>query len=207
MKKILLFSMAILFGVMLNAQSFKGGIMAGLAASQVDGDMYAGYHRAGLIAGVFVNHDLSEKFLWQLEIKYIQKGSFKNENPDAFDYSIYSLRLNYFELPLLIRFKYKEHFSFDAGLSLGYLAAYREADQIGELPYDATRPDFHKVEFASQMGGSYHFNKNFSLNARYSYSILQVRDHVGGGVHWTNRGQYNNVLQFSLYYCINNKEE
>lgn len=207
MKKIFLLIVGISACVSMNAQSFKGGAMAGLAASQVDGDMYAGYNRAGMIAGVFVNHNLSEKFLWQMEIKYIQKGSFKNENPDNGDYNIYSLRLNYFELPVLIRYIFKEQFTFEAGLGIGYLAAYREADQFGELPYDPTRPDFHKFELSSQVGAYYHFNKNLWINARYSYSVLPVREHAGGGVHWTNRGQYNNVLQLSLFYCINKKEE
>jgi hypothetical protein len=207
MKKILLVLVIFLTSAFLQAQTFKGGIMAGLSTSQVDGDMYAGYHRAGLIAGVFVNHSLSEKLLWQMEMKFIQKGSFKNENPDVGDYSIYNLRLNYIELPILIRYIYKTHFSFDAGIGVGYLAKYHEADQVGELPYDASRPDFHKFELSTQLGAFYHINNNWWINARYSYSILPARDHAGGGVHWTNRGQYNNVLQFSLYYCFGKTDE
>lgn len=207
MKKILLLLIGILVCISLYSQNFKGGIMAGLSATQVDGDTYSGYHRAGLIIGAFVNNKLSEKFDWQMELKYIQKGSYKNENPDAGDYSIYSLRLNYAEVPFLLKYYYKSKFVFEAGLAGGYLAKSKESDELGELPYDPTKPKFHKFEFNSQLGGYFKISNNFSVNIRYSYSIFPVRPHAGGVVYHNNRGQYNNVLQFSLFYCLNNKNE
>lgn len=207
MKKIFLVLIATIFFFSVQAQSFRGGVMAGLATSQVDGDNYAGFNRAGINIGAFVNHGLGNNFLWQMEMKYIQKGSYKNENPDVGDYNIYSLKLHYIEVPFLIRYLYKNKFSFEAGLSGGYLAKYKEADQIGELPYDPSRPDFHKFELSSHLGAYYYINENLWVSVRSSYSVIPIREHAGGGVHWTNRGQYNNVLQFTLYYTFGKKNE
>jgi hypothetical protein len=97
---IILFTLSSAFSF---SQSFKGGIMAGLAGSQVDGDTYSGYNRLGFLAGAYVGHDIANKFDWQFELKYIQKGSYKRQNPDAGDLTIYKLRLNYVEVPFTIR--------------------------------------------------------------------------------------------------------
>ena len=58
-------------------QNFQGGPILGFTATQVDGDTYSGYNKAGVIIGGFVNKKFSEKWSSQLEIKYIQKGSKK----------------------------------------------------------------------------------------------------------------------------------
>ncbi len=46
-------------------------------ATQVDGDTYGGYNKAGFQGGVFVNTRLSDLFSAQLEIKYTGKGARK----------------------------------------------------------------------------------------------------------------------------------
>ncbi len=191
----------------MNAQSFNGGLIGGFSTSQVDGDTYAGYHRIGLNVGAFVNHGLTKNLLWQMELKFIQKGSYKNQNPDIGDYFIYNLRLNYFEVPFLIRYVHKNKFSVEAGIAFGYLAKSKEGNQDGEFPYDPNIPNFHKFELSSQLGAYYYFTDNFWINTRYSYSILPIRPHASGAVYLMNRGEYNNVIQFALYYCFGNKND
>ena len=88
------------------AQSFKGGILAGMTTSQYDGDTYSGFHRVGISGGGYVAHNISEKFSWQMEIKFIQKGSFQSANFDP-PSPKFDLRLNYVELPFFIKYDYK----------------------------------------------------------------------------------------------------
>ena len=44
----------------MQAQQFHGGIALGLVGSQVAGDTYSGYNKAGISGGGFVNLNLSE---------------------------------------------------------------------------------------------------------------------------------------------------
>ena len=69
------------------AQPFFGGVSAGLNVSQVDGDGFSGYNKAGLYAGFFVNTMIREKMGAQFEIRYSEKGSSKKssaENPEIY---------------------------------------------------------------------------------------------------------------------------
>jgi hypothetical protein len=90
---ILVFSIS---GTLLNAQQrFNAGIKAGVSTTQVSGDTYSGYNKAGLVGGAFVRGIMNEKWTGQFEIMYIQKGSRHNGNPDKGDYIIkVNLRMN-----------------------------------------------------------------------------------------------------------------
>jgi hypothetical protein len=207
MKKILLLLTGIYICFSLNAQSFSGGILAGFSASQYDGDGYSGFHRVGGIAGVYVGHSISKKFSWNMEIKYIQKGSYQNPNPDPLFFSRkYDLRLNYAEIPFLIKYDYKYKLSFEAGLGLGYLAGhYERLDDIDRYP-NGDRP-FHKFELSYQLGGYYQITKRLSVNLRYLYSLLPVRPHESGAKHGLNWGEYNNMISFSLKCMLSKLED
>lgn len=189
------------------AQSFKGGLLAGLATSQVDGDTHSGYNRAGLIAGGYVGLNISKKLSGQMEMRFIQKGSYKKQNPDAGDYTVYSLRLNYVEMPFLIKYQYKYKLTFEAGLGFGYLASHKEGNENGPFPDYAQIP-FHKFELNYQIGGYYQLFKNLSVNVRYLYSLLPIRQHINGENKFLfSKGQFNNVICFSLYYQFNKPGE
>ena len=207
MKKIFAIFILVLFHSVSFAQSFKGGIIAGMTASQYDGDTYVGFHRIGIDAGVFVNRNISKKFSWQLEMKYVQKGSFQSPSLDPQNPSPkYDLRLNYIEVPFLIKYAYKKKLSFEAGLSLGYLAAHHE--NINDSPVDPNSvPSFHKMEFSYQLGLSYKLFDKLYVDARYLYSIFPVRPHNGGATYRSNFGEYNNVISFTFYYQFNKPDE
>ena len=77
MKKLLLFVVfAFAFGINMIAQNFYGGIILGGTASQVSGDSRGGYHKIGIVGGGFAGINLTEDFDIQMELKYIQKGSY-----------------------------------------------------------------------------------------------------------------------------------
>lgn len=194
----------LVFAVAVNAQNFEGGISAGFTASQVDGDTHGGYHRAGLSGGVFAGLPFNEKWAGQFEIKYIEKGSYKGQNPDVGDYVTYGIKLRYIEMPLLVRYLYKPKLNFESGLSLGYLAGSEERYN-GDI-IEGARP-FNKYEFGWIIGANVLLYKKLTFNVRYSYSILPVRPHSGGAVYQGNRGQYNNVVAFSFYYKFGAKND
>jgi hypothetical protein len=188
----------------LSAQKFNGGILLGMSASQVDGDTYSGYRKAGLIGGAFVNRYLNDNFSWQLELKFIQKGS--HHIPDSLDFTdrVYRLQLNYAEVPLSINYHYKKKFILNLGIGMGYLFSFKEESDDVRLYEDADRY-FNDYELSYNFGITYKLSKKLLFNFSHSYSILPIRRHASGSVWRFNRGQYNNLLAFTFYYQFNNE--
>jgi len=197
MKKALFFALVLFISYVSYAQTFGGGIMAGLSASQLDGDNWGGYNKAGLTFGIYTNARFTKHIDAQLELRYVQKGSKSSEKDQTV---FYLSKLNYVEMPLFLKYNFLERFSFNVGLAAGYLQkATEDKDGIGDLPAD---PEFNKFEFSGLAGVEYRFLKNMFFNVRFNYSILPVRSHPGDQTFYLNQGQYNNVLTFSVYYQI-----
>ena len=81
MKKFLVIVLFII-PVMTLAQRFKGGVLLGICASQVDGDTYGGFDKVGLQGGVFVNTKFTKYWGAQMEIQYNAKGARKKTSND-----------------------------------------------------------------------------------------------------------------------------
>jgi hypothetical protein len=180
------------------SQYFKGGIVAGISASQVDGDTYWGFNKLGLLGGGWVRWMFTDNVSGQIEVKYIMKGAFESDNVNNIVY--YKLALHYADVPLIMNYHYREHVLFQLGLSPEFLVLDREYDQYGQTPEDA--PSFHKLNLSSIAGIGFVFLERFTAVARYNYSVIPIRAHASGQTYLLNRGQYNNVLTFSIYYQI-----
>lgn len=188
----------ILAGSAVIAQDFNGGVLGGLAATEISGDGKWGPNKAGVYAGFFVNRYFSERSSVQMELDFIQKGS--RENPDSSNnYNFYLLRLNYLEIPLHYKYDFHEKGSLEAGLSLGFLVHSHEEGNPGNPPAGG---DFTKTDFSFNIGAYYTLLENLRINIRYSNSILPVRDHSSGATDRMNKGQYNEVLSFTFHYVI-----
>lgn len=180
------------------SQYFDGGVVAGLSASQVDGDTYWGFNKLGLLCGGWVRWMFTDNVSGQLEVRYIMKGAYEADNVNKIVY--YKLVLHYADVPVIMNYHYREHVQFQLGLSPEFLVLNREYDEYGQTPEDA--PPFHTLNLSGIAGISYVFLERFSANARYNYSVFPIRQHASGQTYLLNRGQYNNVLTFSIYYQI-----
>lgn len=182
------------------AQSpFRAGISAGITTTQIDGDGYAGFDKAGIGIGGFVNNNFgSEKWSGQMELLYVQKGSRRPPNLEK-GVTLYQINLAYVEIPVLAKFTYKK-LVYEAGLSFGQLIRHREFDMSGEI---FNSPSFKKTELAFNIGASIFFSEKLSLNARFVRSILPVRDFVylaRYGFLGFVGGSYNTALLYTLRY-------
>jgi hypothetical protein len=180
----------------LSAQDFNGGVLGGLAASEISGDRLQGPNKAGVYLGAFVNRYITPRSSFQMELDFIQKGS--RENPDsANNYESYLLRLNYIELPVHYRYDFHERGTLEAGLSLGVLIhSYEEANGYEWV----SGPEFQRTDLSFNIGAFYTIMERLRINVRYSNSILAVRPHSQGQTYRWNKGQYNEVLSFVLFY-------
>lgn len=217
MKKIFLIFGFFLILVSSEAQRFKAGILGGISTSQVDGDTYSGYNKAGLLAGGFVTRDFSSSSKWSasFELTYIQKGSRKIPHPDKGDFANYQLKLNYAEVPILLRYNFSSidsldnnrmKFSLEGGIAFGTLIQSSEYDASGLIPWSGV--PFQKTDYSIILGLNYFLSEHIGFDVRTEYSVLPVRK--GGTAsyyqNWTYKflkpGFYNNLLVFSLRYQL-----
>ena len=182
----------------ITAQDFNGGVLAGLAASEISGDRLSGPNKAGIYAGAYVNRYFTLRSSMQMELNFVQKGS--RSNPDSTNnFESYLLRLNYIEMPVHYRYDFIEKASLETGISLGVLLhSYEEANGYEWV----SGPDFQPVDLSFNIGLFYTLVENLRINVRYSNSIIAVRPHSQGQTFRWNQGQYNEVLSFVLFYDL-----
>ncbi len=197
MKKIIIILILFVINNYSFSQTFGGGVFAGLSASQLDGDNWGGYSKAGLAFGIYTNAKLNKYIDAQLELKYVQKGSKSNDDDQG---TFYQSKLNYIEIPIFLKYHFLNRFSANVGLAAGYLQKSTEnKNEAGDEPAD---PPFDEFELSGLAGVEYQIIDKLFINVRFNYSILPVRDHPGDQTYFLNRGQYNNVLTFAVYYEI-----
>lgn len=177
------------------AQDFRGGIKAGLNASQVAGDCCSGYDKVGLFGGAFVNYRFSEHSQLQMELEYSQKGS--KQTPDEKNgFQQYTLRLDYIDLPVLYQYLYGK-FTFETGLAYGYLLHSFEEANFSE---DVGGKEFKKHALNIIFGLYFRFGDQWQVNFRSNNSLMEVREHASGVKRLFNRGQYNDIVTLCLVY-------
>ena len=179
------------------SQKFDGGFFGGLSMSQIEGDNYGGYNKAGFTAGAYILRPMSRELDFRMEIRFIQKGSFKRSTET--DPSYYKVSLQYIELPLLIQYKFGQNVFFAAGISPDVLLHFVEEDESGPLPPEL-HPKFRRFSAGANMDAAYALTENIILGARFTFSVFPVRDHAGGVTYLFNRGWYSNVFSLSAYY-------
>ena len=199
-------SFALIFCVLLvqvsivNAQNFRGGVNVGLVGSQVAGDLFSGYNKAGITGGAWVSLQTAVHTEFQMELNYIQKGSRENPDYDKNKMNFYIMRLGYIELPILYRMIYSEKLNFEAGPAMDFLIHHYERYDSEELDGVA----FARSNLCMIIGLSYNLNDRTKVNFRTNNSILSIRTERVNGDVWRffEHGQYNDALVLSLYYKL-----
>jgi hypothetical protein len=186
----------------IQAQDFGGGVILGLSTSQVGGDNLAGFHKAGLLLGVFANKSITELLSFQMEMTYIQKGS-NNPNMNNVEHPNYSkqdISLSYIEVPLLLQYNQSDKLKIEGGVLTAYLVDGHYNDLSGKMP-NPINP-FISYDIGLLLGIDYKYSENISLNTRIGNSILPIgsEDYENQVYNSSKKGKYNSVLSFALHY-------
>ena len=219
MKKLLLFVVfAFSLGANLLAQNFYGGLILGGIASQVGGDARGGYNKIGIVGGGFAGLKLTEDFDIQMELKYIQKGSYSTdiENRPAFD--PFLIKLDYIDLPVVLSYNLNKinvndinlsWLKFELGLSFDFLINYRQ--EILGVPVPASNP-WRKVVLNTVVGFRVNVKDNIEIGLRAVDSMTSIcnsfkEQYNNGNVVYVRRlfgryGMFNDVLQLALFWKI-----
>lgn len=179
------------------AQNLGGGLLLGLNASQVDGDEFVGFNKAGLQVGGFVYYQFSEALKLQPEIVFEQLGSGTEQ--------FLIVNMNYISLPVLLNLRVPvsigstEHqIEVHAGPAVGILLSAR--NDFGQDITDA----FDGTDFRAVAGIAYRLG-DLSLAIRYGYSLASFLPGQGRGSPILRQGAvgaFHNYVSFSLRWHL-----
>ena len=217
-KGVFCFLLVLFLGVNLSAQEFFGGLILGGDVSQVGGDARGGYNKIGLVGGAFAGLNLSSDFDVQMELKYIQKGSYSTEveNWPAFD--PFLIKLDYIDLPIVFAYNLNKvnindinmkWLKFELGLSFDFLINYKQ--EIQGVVVKESNP-WNKVVLNTVVGVSVCVKDNFEIGLRAVDSMTSIcksskYQYSNGNVIYIRRlfgryGMFNDILQLAVFWRI-----
>lgn len=158
------------------AQRFNFAIKGGLTLSQINGDALAGYDKLGFETGAKTTAKLDDRWDLVIELLYSQRGS-SDELTFSGDNALVSIHMDYIAIPVLIEFKdwevqedgnnfHRMHFA--GGLAYGRLFNIESNVGFGS--------GFTETDLSWILGIDYYFNRHFSLNLRYTRSLLALEE-------------------------------
>lgn len=218
MKRLLLLIFVFAFGAALSAQNFFGGLIAGGTMSQVGGDMRGGYNKLGIVGGAFAGLDLSEDLDVQLELKYIQKGSYSADMETWIAYDPFLIKLDYLDLPIVFGYNLNKinvngvnlkWLKLECGVSFDVLVNYRQEIR-GDVVL-ASDP-WNPVVFNTVVGARVAVKENVEIGLRAVNSMTSICNsskypYSNGNVTYIRRlfnryGMFNDVLQIAVFWRI-----
>lgn len=212
------FLLVLFLGVNLSAQEFFGGLILGGDVSQVGGDARGGYNKIGIVGGAFAGLNLSSDFDVQMELKYIQKGSYSTEveNWPAFD--PFLIKLDYIDLPIVFAYNLNKvnindinmkWLKFELGLSFDFLVNYKQ--EIQGVVVKESNP-WNKVVLNTVVGVRVCVKDNFEIGLRAVDSMTSIcksskYQYSNGNVIYRRRlfgryGMFNDILQLAVFWKI-----
>ena len=186
------------------SRTFFSGIVAGINASQVDGDYYSGFHKAGLNAGVLSYVKLNPNFLLSIEILYSMKGardvSLRYNAAVGTAPEEYRLNLNYVEIPLMLHINAGYGIHLGAGLSYSRLLSSTESFTTGSGPVNLNTDanTFRSSDLDYLVSVQYQLYKGLFARARYQYSAISIRDADKIPQQFGSPAQFNNYFALQL---------
>jgi hypothetical protein len=197
MKRILFFLFIAFSLLSTTAQSFKGGIRAGLTASQLSGDNMSGYNKLGAYAGGYVKFPFTEIWSLQTELNFIMKGSSNVVNLSPSNLYLYYIQLLYLQVPLLPKAQLFKNFELELGPAFNILFFGAEYDAYGRIH---NRKPFKWWEISGIVGVTYLIKEHYGINIRYEVSLTPIRkaDETTWYIH--RRGQFSDLFSISFLY-------
>lgn len=178
----------------IQAQGFNASILAGLNASQINGDTLGGFNKAGLVAGAAIKRTFrNSKSSVQLEFLYARKGSRSKVDTSSSGPAkpFFKLTLTYIELPLLYNYQISKRTKLQLG---AYYAVLNNATfDDGNTERDITNT-FFTNDFGYCFGADVQIIDKLSFNARSTNSAANYRRFTPN--------YYNIVVSFSLRYTV-----
>ena len=196
MKRILILSFFIALSLTSAKAQFSNELILGMNASQIWGDNLVGFHQAGLNVGVSSVFKVKDRWNGRIELTYSQKGSRRPVDPDnPSAQQRFSIRLNYFEIPLLAEYALSKNFQLVGGPSIGYLLGAKVVEGLRE---EEQRDAYFRYDFSFMGGFNYRVTDKLFASLRFNDSLVNINK----GSTISNRGFYNISTSFTMRFLI-----
>ncbi len=158
------------------AQRFRAGVLAGITASQIDGDASAGYHKIGLQGGLRGMAVLSPTQALSVELLYTQRGC----RSEAQDPVFFRTTLHYAEVPVQFHWRLWSSGSGQAvtlnlGASYGRLLGHTNDAELGG-GITAALPDLRRNSVCALAGLSLFATEHVAFQFRYHHALMRLYD-------------------------------
>jgi Outer membrane protein beta-barrel domain len=178
----------------------KGGVnFSNMYTEDVDDDNVLTSFNAGL----YVNIPITSSLSVQPEVLYSRKGS-ELTYDNLFASGTAKFKLNYIEVPVLLKVNLTDNFSIHAGPYVAYLIDSQVTNESDGGGYDFEsnfdNDDFNKFDAGLSAGLGFDFD-SFGIGARYNYGLMKVgkeRD-FGGSTYTVPDGKNSNI---SVYLAL-----
>lgn len=166
MKNYLLVVILVVLSTTVYAQ-VSGGLRLGVNVSNqkavTDGNSETGDSKLGVLGGLYLTTNLSEKLAIQPELLFSVMGSQNND-------SDYKMPFNYLSIPVLLRYNISENINLQAGPQVGFLlsAKIKDGDDSADI-----KENFSGMDFGAAFGIGGDFGK-FNGGVRYYLGISNI---------------------------------
>lgn len=178
----------------------KGGLnMSNLYTEDVDDQNVL----AGFNIGLFAQLPITSSLALQPEVNYTTKGAELQYN-NAFAQGTGKFRLNYIEVPVLLKANLTKNFNVQFGPYAAFLidSKITNEGQDGNINFEEeiSKDDLNTMDFGVAAGVGFDFD-NFGIGARYNYGLTTVgKERTILGQTYTFPDSKNSVL--SIYAAI-----
>jgi hypothetical protein len=157
----------------------------------------------GFNAGVYATLPISDFIAIQPEILFTTKGA-ELEYDNAFVSGTGKFKLNYIEVPLLVRVNVTKNFNIHAGGYASYLVSSKvSGDGDFNFDEDIDTDDLNKFDAGLSAGVGVDFNP-ISIGLRYNYGLTTIgKERTVAGTTYTVPDAKNSNLTLYLSYKLN----
>ncbi|MGQ1891111.1 porin family protein [Thermophagus sp. OGC60D27] len=174
MKKVIsIFAVLLLFVSTSGFSQVIYGVKSGLNFANYGGDDGDGMDsRVAPMLGVFLNVDLGNSLLFQPELLFSMKGAKESEG----DLN-YTDKLNYLDLPMMLKYYISEGFNVQAGPQLSFLlSAKAEYEEDGSSYTEDVKDYVKTLDFGFNLGAGYDFDFGLGIDFRYNLGLSNIVD-------------------------------
>ena len=194
----------------LKTMNIKFGVLAGLTVSNLsyegnDDINFSG--RTNFTGGVMAEIPVYGKLYFQPEVLYAAQGAKLKYNDPELENTHYegTLKLNYLNVPLKLKYFVTEGLSVQAGPQLGFLLKSENSYSDNFLGFDYSDDyDLSDVtknfDFALSFGAGYQYLNKYYLDIRYNLSFTDVFEN---NQDFANNNMKNKVFQVTVGYYFN----
>jgi hypothetical protein len=204
MKKFLLL-MVVIIGLTIssNAQT-KFGVKAALNISNFSGDDFDDLDsRTAAAFGVFAQIGINDKLTFQPELLYSMQGAESSYSEYGYE-SEDKIKVDYLQIPLLMKYYVIEGLSINAGPQIGFLLSakddweynYDEGSEEGE---EDIKDYFKSMDFGLAFGLGYELQSGLGFDFRYNLGLSNIVEEDEMGMDAEGK---NSVIQFAVSFAF-----